>query len=415
MASDHEYITEYGHDVVGLYNTCILKAVIVSVDYDNDKADIELTEPALGLRNDIPIFYHCAGEETTNGGSVAFNEDDEVLVFCRDCKDGNFLGNLMKVVGFVDKPKSCGFRFKLTRGDGTLITEDSGLLEYIKLYNSGSAFLSITAPEYNVDSEEWSFNLANHADADNDGYWVMYGCEDGIETQYPHRYKPVDKRQDIDLISIGSYEGVIAYWKLDGETIPELYESTSELCENIEKYYLRQCSSLSLLGSDEVAKSRYRTTSRIFIGEGKSLTSVLIVKSSVPYRVYRRVNMTRKRLVDWYQADNCLDWDDTGEGACVNVGQKCMWSHDLWASSVVDLIYSGEGISGSNWDVLGSEENSGPTIGGVEYTIMATNNSPHEVTLNDRRGTSPRCFFSGILQYVTAKAGFMRVTASWNI
>lgn len=107
MASSHEYITEYGHDVVGLYNTCILKAVIISVDYDNDKADIELTEPALGLRSGVPVFYHCAGNEDTVGGSVAFSEDDEVLVFCRNCKDGSFPGSLMKIVGFVGGLKHC--------------------------------------------------------------------------------------------------------------------------------------------------------------------------------------------------------------------------------------------------------------------------------------------------------------------
>jgi hypothetical protein len=107
MAGDHEYITEFSHDVVGLFNTCILKAAIVEVDYDNDLADINIIEPALGSRSNIPIFYHCENASTIKGGSAAFEPDDEVLVFCKNCKGGSFSANTMKIVGFVDGLKSC--------------------------------------------------------------------------------------------------------------------------------------------------------------------------------------------------------------------------------------------------------------------------------------------------------------------
>ncbi len=107
MASNHEYITEYSHDVVGLYNTCVFEAEIVEVDQGYDTANINITNPALGVFNNVEIFYHCAGKETTEGGSVAFSEGDFVLVFSRNCKGGIITAGNMKIVGFVDKPKQC--------------------------------------------------------------------------------------------------------------------------------------------------------------------------------------------------------------------------------------------------------------------------------------------------------------------
>lgn len=103
MASDHEYIDFGLADVKKLFNTCLLTGQIISVDSANDKADVEIG--GYGRKNGVPIFYHCPGSNTVEGGSSAFSEDDLVLVLA-----GNAEGSTspdFKVVGFTDGLKQC--------------------------------------------------------------------------------------------------------------------------------------------------------------------------------------------------------------------------------------------------------------------------------------------------------------------
>lgn len=213
-----------------------LTATIATVDSENDTADFTgIGKCPAGV--DIPIFYHCEPDSVLRdngaleGAAGAFSGGDEVIVQCEVVSSTVY--KPLRVMGFVDKAKVCTgkFRFKLTRGDGTLITEVSGLLSYINLYNSSNVSLSITVPEYDVSSEEWNFGLADSADADENGYWVDYSCEDGIATQYPYRYKDVDKDQDGDLIPAEAYEDIIPYWKyMPYSYSPEPTEKDDSIC-----------------------------------------------------------------------------------------------------------------------------------------------------------------------------------------
>lgn len=189
-------------------------------------ADVDIDDH--GIIEKIPIFYHCQKiEEGEEGGSEIatagnpFIENDRVLIV--NYGDAANLSAVdMKVIGFEDGlPRECGFQFKITRDDETLITEVGELLTYIKLYNSNDDLLPITVPKYNADTEYWSFNLTNRADADPGGYWAEYACKDGISTQYPYKYKDSDKREDDDLIKVGKYEADIPYWKVEFEYDPE--------------------------------------------------------------------------------------------------------------------------------------------------------------------------------------------------
>jgi len=186
---------------------------ISNIDTVLDTCDVAL-EAAISSQQDLGVNQGT----TLTGISVdymscnasAFTEGDEVLV--------EFVGQVWsgaKVVGFKDNPKGCGWSLKLTRGDGTLITEASGLLGHIYLCNSDGDRLSITTPVYNVASEEWDFDLKYAEDEDVNGYWLSYTCDDNLtETQYPYKYKSVDKEQNEDLIYRGSYEDVIPYSKV---------------------------------------------------------------------------------------------------------------------------------------------------------------------------------------------------------
>lgn len=129
MASEHEYVAEYSHDVVGLFDSCFFEAVITDVDYDNDTADINITNPALGAYSSIPIFYHCPESTDTEGGSSAFAVDDNVLVFSRNCKGSLFYSGSMKIVGFLDGLKPCTIAC-LDLAEGDLGEDIAGDISY---------------------------------------------------------------------------------------------------------------------------------------------------------------------------------------------------------------------------------------------------------------------------------------------
>jgi len=142
-----------------------------------------------------------------------------------DYKDGGG-GSMSADVGafYIQKPgqgtyivrakiEESGFFFTLTHGDGTPITEASGLLSYIKIYNSSQSLLATTT-EWDTDLEKWRVSLDNSGDADPNGYFAAYNTtEYGLATQYPYRWKPQDKFDSEDLIQAGDYSDTIPYYK----------------------------------------------------------------------------------------------------------------------------------------------------------------------------------------------------------
>lgn len=192
--------------------------VISNIDTDANTCDVKLDEVESSQQNlDINQEINLVGVPVSymSCDSSAFENGDNVLVefIGQDWSDAH-------VIGFRDNPKACGFQFKLTRGDEVLITESSGLLSYIKVYNSNDVLLSTTTPKYSTETEYWSFDLVNPGDADIDGYWIDYLCEDGISTQYPYRYKTDDKDKEADLVFVGEYEDIIPFWNV----APEIYD-----------------------------------------------------------------------------------------------------------------------------------------------------------------------------------------------
>jgi hypothetical protein len=222
------------HENIGaVQKIAYLTATITSVDSANDTACFEGvgTCPS-GV--DVIIFYHCEADSVLRdngaleGAAGAFSVDDEVIVQCEITGANQYVP--LRVMGFTDKPKKCGFGFKLTRDDETLITEDSGLLTYIRLYNSDNVSVSITelvytpVPEIGEDVDGyWSFNLTDSADADENGYWVDYHCQYGLPTQHPYLYKAADKRKVEDLIKLGPYEDNLPFWRAHNATNTGIY------------------------------------------------------------------------------------------------------------------------------------------------------------------------------------------------
>jgi hypothetical protein len=104
MAHDHEQIVYDIDEVKELFDASVMTGTIVSVDYDNDTADVNIGE--LGLISDIPIFYHCEGSNTVVGGSAAFYEDDGVYVLNKNGRLNPSTSDL-QVVGLVAGLANC--------------------------------------------------------------------------------------------------------------------------------------------------------------------------------------------------------------------------------------------------------------------------------------------------------------------
>jgi len=292
--------------------------------------------------------------------TVAFAEKDVVVVKFEDSDR-----NKPVVVGFWDEPKSCGFQLKLTRGDGTLITEASGLLIFINLYNSNNVSLSITTPEYNVDTEYCSFNLLNSGDADPDGYWVNYFCTDGIGTQYPYKYKSADKYKNANLISLGIYEDTIPYWKTESSYV-DIITGSQETCPDVPYDPTQMGGGYFVMAPSASWGKRYN------------------VKSSVPYQIWRRArNNTspgESNINDHFFFS--IDFIST----CCNPGSGCKNSGNTTTGNIDSALITGGGlnvsVTGNNeFNVLDEEIIEG-SIEGNNHDITLNNNTPLTVSNN---------------------------------
>ena len=291
----------------------MLTGVIGTIYIDAGVRTADVTIDGHGVVNKIPIFYHCQDFETATEGNPFIENDEVIIVNFGDAV--NLSADNMKIIGFKDGLlRKCGFQFKLTRGDGTLITEDSELLSYIQLYNSDDNLLLITTPIYNTETEYWEFNLADSGDTDLDGYWVDFLCEDGISTQYPYRYKNADKDKDADLIKAGTYEDIIPYWVVEGTGIPGYVG----------------CSGDALIV--DLVEGVARNGSYAFLNTA-TYTKKTNVKTSIPYKITwktRDRNPRTKRAYETWQISSItyqfgVCWD--GE-AWVDLAHKCCIFHE---------------------------------------------------------------------------------------
>lgn len=82
----------------------IMEGAIVSVDYNNDTATVNIT--GMGQFADVAVFYHCEHKGTVEGGSIAFQVDDDVLILNLSGSSSPDAANL-RIIGFTDGPHDC--------------------------------------------------------------------------------------------------------------------------------------------------------------------------------------------------------------------------------------------------------------------------------------------------------------------
>lgn len=186
--------------------------IISNINYNNNTCDVILYNATSSQQNlninqeakltDVTISYMSCN-------ASAFENGDHVLVKFENQNCANPV-----VVGFKENPVACGFQIKLNRGDGELITQASGLIDYIRVYKQDGNPVAVLKT-YNIETGYWDVQLAYPEYADPDGlYWIEYSCTDGISTQYPYIYKDSEKRSEDDLIRMSRYEDTIPYWNV---------------------------------------------------------------------------------------------------------------------------------------------------------------------------------------------------------
>jgi hypothetical protein len=116
------------------------------------------------------------------------------------------------VIGFKTNPKPCGFRIKLTRADGVLITPSSVTALNIYLYDSTMSLVNTVTLSGDFDAAASTWSIPIPSPADPTGYYLQYDCTpDGIRTAYPFKYKTADLF--FGLLPPGVYEDQIHYMR----------------------------------------------------------------------------------------------------------------------------------------------------------------------------------------------------------
>jgi len=100
---DHEALEIDDRDKLREGRTCIVNATVTAVTFCENTVDLILEDDT--ELNGVPVFYHCQGVKTAKGGIMAFEENDEVLLYRVYDGDGDLEDQY--VIGFQDKPHYC--------------------------------------------------------------------------------------------------------------------------------------------------------------------------------------------------------------------------------------------------------------------------------------------------------------------
>jgi hypothetical protein len=271
------------------------------------------------------------------GAAKGFKVGDEVIVLKR------YDNTVVKVIGHVDGIRrcECGFRFRLTRGDGLVLSStaigggiEEGLSPEIDVYNSLREWVETEITAYDPITGYFTVSFVNADDStDQNGYWVCYGCLYGPTTQYPYRYKTADKWKNEDLIKPGVYEDTIPYFKntVTFSKEKQLLSGPWYEANTSDKYYL-----------DVYADPLLITVN---------------VDSSVPYIItsYCSCSFADPRVTSWnvacqYDAWNGLVWNYDGAATYID---QLGGSHTLSSGPIFDTIAVTGGSSGVSLSIIG--------------------------------------------------------------
>lgn len=161
----------------------------------------ESTAQNLDVNKEVTLTNVTFSYMSCNGG--AFSINDSVVV---EFPNRNW--NTVRVIGFTDNPKACALKLKVTRDDGTIITDAHSIAFWVR--NSSLHWYTV-AKSYDAASQYWTLLLVGE-DFPEDGVEVFFDCEDSVWTKYPYKYKSDDYNPINSLIQLGSYDAALPYW-----------------------------------------------------------------------------------------------------------------------------------------------------------------------------------------------------------
>ena len=169
------------------------------------------------------------------------------------------------------------FQIRIMRDDGVLIDEDR--------WGGTNVFWCRNASGQNFQPENlkyndgyWSFGIPK-AKADEGGYWIYFRyIEHSVPTVYPYRYRDADMFQESDLITPGTYEAAIPYWK-----VAYMHDQLNEMECDEDGYLIPNFISGV---AQKTFQEPYDLSYIFFENSGGIYTEKINVKSSIPYQVH---------------------------------------------------------------------------------------------------------------------------------
>jgi hypothetical protein len=221
------------------------KGIITAVYPEDDTADV--TVPGYQNGSGTVIFYHCSddAEERSNGsiegGSAAFAVDDEVIVMCEADT-----GTPIRIIGFVEGIKYCGFSFMLLRDDDKVITADISTDDFgVVTFDDWTA----TVPYFiiiNGNSESQTIYYGDEEWWEDNGFDVSMG-----EWKVFHRVWEDETGDYTGEVMILSYDEVTQYWSFkvpavlqgavddEGDPIPGYWIYLDGVADSLAVQYLQ--------------------------------------------------------------------------------------------------------------------------------------------------------------------------------
>ena len=267
------------------------------------------------------------------------------------------------------------FRLKLTRGDGTVIDGTALDLTDKRIRNSDGDLIASTWT-WNAGAAAWIVTLDDPNTYDPDGHWIIYGCNDGITTQYPYRYKAADQAQAGDRVLGGDYVDTIPYWVVGSQYYDPIPTEISEATRDA--YVSFECP--GSLGPDGVGYGFYSNLHEYYLEPDTYLDRKILVKSSVPYKITRTVDMAGTFVVDvtlrdQYSFADPIAWSDEAWD-CVPTGNPFCGGSNPATSSVTfsggDLNYECIRANMIRTVVEDATERSG-VVAGTRESVRALN------------------------------------------
>lgn len=204
----------------------VYTAVIDSIDYEHDKADITIV--GVGSFSDVEIFYHCENSVNTTGGGSAFSVGDSVRVLnprgsCTPSATDPF--SKMRIIGFTDGVlRSCTRKFyiRLTHGDGSLI-DNTSYYTYscsIRFYSSGLTRQTGVTRTYDATTERHCFTFypTKVGGVAETEFYILGQCNYSTDfIWFPTAYLDIYAWNPPEscLKEQGEYDFEFPYWKVD--------------------------------------------------------------------------------------------------------------------------------------------------------------------------------------------------------